>query len=60
MTLNGELEVGRPFEFDDNFLMAILEQNPCQARVIAKMMHTSQSTVCRHLEKLGKVFELGV
>ena len=60
MTLNGELGVGRHSEFDNNFLKAILVQNPRQARDIARRMCTSQSTVCRHLEKLGKVFKLGV
>ena len=59
MTLNGELELGRPSEFDGNFLKEILEQNPCQARDVAKRMYTSQSTVCCHLEKLGNVFKLG-
>ena len=52
--------MGRPSEFDVNFLEAILEQNPCQStRDIAKRMHISQSTLCRHLEKLGKVCKLG-
>ena len=41
MTLNGELSVGCPSEFDENFLKAILEQNPRQARDIAKRMYTS-------------------
>ena len=59
MTLNGKLGVGRPSELDDNFLKAILEQNPHQARDIAKGMHTSQLTVCRHFVKLGKVFKYG-
>ena len=34
MTLNGELGVGHPSEFDDNFLKATMEQNPRQARDI--------------------------
>ena len=28
MTINGELGMGRPSEFDDNFLKSILEENP--------------------------------
>ena len=51
---------GRPSEFGDNFLKAVLKQNPRHARDIAKRMYTSQSTVCRHLEKLEEVFKLGV
>ena len=59
--LNDELRVGRPSEFDDNFLKAVLEQSPRQStEYIAKRIHASQSTVCRHLEKLGKVCKLGV
>ena len=59
--INGELGVGRLSEFYDNFLKAIFEQNPPQsAKDIAKRMHASQSTVCRHLEKLGKVCKLRV
>ena len=37
--------VGRPCEFDDKFLKAILEQNPRQALDIAKRMYASQSTI---------------
>ena len=39
MTLNGKLGVGCPSEFDDNFLNAILDQIPRQARDIAKRMY---------------------
>ena len=60
IALNGELRVRGPSEFDDSFLKAILQQNPRQARDIAKRMYRSKSTVCRHLEKLGKVFKLGI
>ena len=49
ITLKGELGVGCPSEFDDNFLKAILEQNSLQARDIAKKMYASQSTLCSHL-----------
>ena len=60
MTVNDELRVGRLFEFDDNFLKAILEINSRQStNDITKRIHASQSTVCRHLEKLGKVCKFG-
>ena len=41
MTLHGELSVGRNSEFNDNFLKAIFEQNPRQARDIGKGIYTS-------------------
>ena len=60
-TLKDEPRAGRPSDFDDNLLKAILEQNPCQStRDIAERLNTSRSTVNRHLEKLGKVRKLGV
>ncbi|XP_043258025.1 histone-lysine N-methyltransferase SETMAR-like [Colletes gigas] len=52
---------GRPSDFDDNLLKVILGQNPRQStRIIAERLNTSQATVNRHLEKLGKVSKLGV
>lgn len=60
-TLKDEPRVGHPSDFDDNLLKAILEQNPRQStRGIAERLNTSQSTVNRHLQKLGKVCKLGV
>ncbi|XP_043260411.1 histone-lysine N-methyltransferase SETMAR-like [Colletes gigas] len=60
-TLKDEPRAGRPSDFDDNLLKAILEQNPRKStRGIAERLNTSQSTVNRHLEKLGKVSKLGV
>ncbi|CAK9820139.1 Histone-lysine N-methyltransferase SETMAR [Anthophora quadrimaculata] len=60
-TLKDEPRAGRLSDFDDNLLKAILEQNPRQStRGIAERLNTSQSTVNRHLEKLGKVSKLGV
>lgn len=50
---------GRYSDLDENLLKAILERNPCQStRDIAESLNTSQSTVWRHLEKLGKVSKL--
>ncbi|XP_054005260.1 histone-lysine N-methyltransferase SETMAR-like [Hylaeus anthracinus] len=60
-TLKDKPRAGRPFDFDDNLLKAILMQNPRQStRGIAGRLNTSQSTVNRHLEKLGEVSKLGV
>ncbi|KOX68336.1 Histone-lysine N-methyltransferase SETMAR [Melipona quadrifasciata] len=60
-TLKDEPRAGRSSDLDDNLLKAILEQNPRQStRDIAGRLNTSKSTVCRHLEKLGKVSKLGV
>ncbi|CAL1289207.1 unnamed protein product [Larinioides sclopetarius] len=61
MTLKDELRAGHPSDFVDNLLKAVLEQNPRQStRCIEERLNTSQSTVIRHLEKLGKVSKLGV
>ncbi|XP_015181327.1 PREDICTED: histone-lysine N-methyltransferase SETMAR-like [Polistes dominula] len=61
MTLKDEPRAGRPSDFDDNLLKAVLEQNPRQStRCIAERLNTSQSTVIRHLEKLGKISKKGV
>ncbi|KAG5348093.1 SETMR methyltransferase, partial [Acromyrmex charruanus] len=60
-TLKDGPRAGRPSDLDDNLLKAMLEQNSRQStRDIAGRSNTSQSTVCRHLEKLGKVSKLGV
>lgn len=57
-TLKDEPMTRRPSDLD-NFLKAILGLNPCQStRNIAESLNTSQSTVWRHLEKLGKVSKL--
>ncbi|GFY56090.1 histone-lysine N-methyltransferase SETMAR [Trichonephila inaurata madagascariensis] len=61
MTLKNEPRAGLPSDFNDNILKAVLEQNPRQStKCIAERLNTSQSTVIRHLEKLGKVNKLGV
>ena len=61
MTLKDEPRMGRPSDFDDDVLNSLLEENPRQStRELAQKLNTSQSTVCRHLEKLGKVSKLGV
>lgn len=60
VTLKDEPRGSRPSDFDDDILKSILEQNPRQTtRELAEKLNTSQSTVFRHLEKLGKVRKLG-
>ena len=59
--LKDEPRTGRPSFVDDDILKAILEENPRQTtRDLAEKLNTSQSTICRHLEKMGKVCKLGV
>ena len=61
MTLKDEPRMGRPSDFDDDVLNSLLEENPRQStRELAQKLNTSQSTVCRHVKKLGKVSKLGV
>ncbi|XP_029053578.2 histone-lysine N-methyltransferase SETMAR-like [Osmia bicornis bicornis] len=56
-----EPKPGRSTDVDDNVLKVLVKQNPRQTtRKLADKMRTSQSTICRHLEKLGKVSKLGV
>lgn len=53
-TLKVEPRLVRPFDFDNNLLKAVVEQNPRQStRCLAERLNTSQSTVIRPLEKLG-------
>ena len=58
MKLQGELGVGCPAEFDDNFLKAILDQNLHQATNIVKMMYTSQHCLPSSLE-IRKSLQMG-
>ncbi|GFU68867.1 histone-lysine N-methyltransferase SETMAR [Trichonephila clavipes] len=58
MTLKNEPWAGRPTDFDD-ILKTVLEKNPHQStRCIAERLNTSQSTIIRHLEKLGEIIKL--
>ncbi|XP_043496497.1 histone-lysine N-methyltransferase SETMAR-like [Polistes fuscatus] len=59
MTLKEEPRAGRPSDFGDNFLKAVLKQNQRQStRCITEKLNTLQSTVIRHLEKLEKVSKI--
>ncbi|XP_043485383.1 histone-lysine N-methyltransferase SETMAR-like [Polistes fuscatus] len=53
MTLKDKPKSGRPSNFNDNLLKAVLEQNPRQlTRYIVERLNTSQSTVICYLEIL--------
>ncbi|CAK9810886.1 Histone-lysine N-methyltransferase SETMAR [Anthophora plagiata] len=60
-SLQDEPKPGRSTDIDDHPLKVLVEQNPRQTtRELADKMGTSQTIVCRHLKKLGKVCKLGV
>lgn len=59
--MNDEPRPGRSSDFDDDALKALMECNPRQStRELAVKLNTSQSIICRHLEKMRKVCKLGV
>ncbi|XP_067126777.1 histone-lysine N-methyltransferase SETMAR-like [Centruroides vittatus] len=54
-SLKDEERPGRSSDFDDDVLKVLIEQNPRQmTRELAEKLHTSQSTINCHLQKLGK------
>ncbi|KFM74914.1 Histone-lysine N-methyltransferase SETMAR, partial [Stegodyphus mimosarum] len=58
-TLKHELRVGRPFDFDNDLLKAILEQNLHQLTSgIAERLNILTSIACHKLEKSGKFSKL--
>ena len=60
-SLKDEPRPGRSSDFDTEALKSLVECNACQStRELADKLNTSQSTICRHLEKMGKVSKLGV
>jgi histone-lysine N-methyltransferase SETMAR len=51
---------GRPVEFDEERLVALLQENNRQTtRELAEQMGCDQSTIVRHLQSMGKVQKLG-
>jgi histone-lysine N-methyltransferase SETMAR len=51
---------GRPSDFDDNALIqAVEEDESLTTRMLAEQFDVDQSTIVRHLKKLGKVWKLG-
>ena len=60
-SLKDESRPGRSSEFDAEALKSLVECNARQStRKLADNLNTSQSTICRHLEKMEKVRTLGV
>ena len=60
-SLKDEPRPGRSSDFDDDALKALLEYNPCQStQELTDKLNMSQSTICRHLEKMVKVSKLGI
>ena len=61
MSLKDGPKTGRSSDFDDEALKSLVECNACQiTQELADKLNTSQSIICRHLEKMGKVSKLGV
>ena len=59
--MKDEPRPGRSSDFDAEALKSLVECNARQStRELADKLNTSQSTICRHLEKMGKVSKLGV
>ena len=60
-SLTDEPRPGRSSDFDAEALKSLVECNPHQSTLeLADKLNTSQSTICRHLEKMGKVSLLSV
>ncbi|XP_043258594.1 histone-lysine N-methyltransferase SETMAR-like [Colletes gigas] len=60
-SLQDESKLGRSTDIDDSVLKVLVEQNLRQiTRKLADKLKSSLSTICRHLEKLRKVSQLGV
>lgn len=58
-SLKDEPHGSRPSVIDDNILKALIEVDPLKTtREVAKELNVDQSTVVRHLKKIGKVKKL--
>ena len=61
MSLKDEPKPGRSSGFDAEALKSLLECNAHQStQELADKLNASQSTICNHLERMGKVSKLGV
>ena len=59
-SLKDELRPGRLSDFNAEALKSLVECNACQSTwELADKLNTSQSAICRHLEKMGKVSKAG-
>uniref|UniRef100_A0A915DSJ0 Mos1 transposase HTH domain-containing protein n=1 Tax=Ditylenchus dipsaci TaxID=166011 RepID=A0A915DSJ0_9BILA len=53
--LEDEPRTGRPSDFDDNKLVALVEEDPkLTIRELAPMLNCAHNTVLRHLHSIGK------
>ena len=60
-SLKDEPSPGHSSDFDAEALKSLVECNACQSTwELADKLSMSQSTICRHLEKMGKVSKLDV
>ena len=60
-SLMDEPRPGCSSDFDAEALKSLMECNAHQStRELAEKLNTSQSIICRHLEKMGKVSKLSV
>ena len=58
-SLEDKPERGRPSDFDDQALLATVEENESlTTRMLAEQFDVHHSTIVRHLKKLGKVWKL--
>ena len=59
--MKDELRPRRSSDFDAEALKSLVECNAHQStRELADKLNTSQSTICCHLEEMGKISKLGV
>ena len=60
-SLIDEIRSGRPTDFDEDHLNALLKDNGRQStHELAVQMKCNQMTICRHLKSMGKVQKMGV
>ena len=60
-SLKDEPRPGRSLDFDAEALKSLVECNGRQSTLeLADRLNTSQSAICHHLKKMGKVSKLGV
>ena len=60
-SLKDEPRQGHTSDFDTEALKSLVECNAHQStQELADKLNTSEYTICRHLEKMGKVSKLGV
>ena len=59
--MKDEPRLGRSSDFDAEAVKSLVECNARQStQELADKLNTSQSTICRHLEKMRQVSKLGI